>query len=67
MCVCVCVCACACVRAYVCVCVCLPLRLLVTSGVIWTPCDWLNKFYSFCMATVVVIVNGQGPWNWYAS
>ena len=22
------------------------------------PCDWLNKFYSCYMATVVVIVNG---------
>ena len=41
-----------------CVFVCLPPRLLITSGVIWTPYDWLNKFYSCCMATV--IVNGHG-------
>ena len=48
------------------VCVCPPPRLFITSGVIWTPCDWLNKFYSCYMATVVVIVDGRGPWNWYA-
>ena len=45
----------------VCVCVSLPLRLLITSGVMWRdmdPYDWLNKFYSCYMATVVVIVNG---------
>ena len=41
-------------------CVCLPLRLLIISGMIWTPYDWLNKFYSYYMATVVVIVNGLG-------
>ena len=43
----VCVFACVCVR--VCVCVCPPPRLLITSGVIWTPYDWLNKFYSCYM------------------
>ena len=47
-----------------CVCVCLRVcpsaRLLITSGVIWTSYDWLNKFYSCYMATVVVIVNGRG-------
>ena len=48
-----------------CVCVCPPLRLLITSAVIWTPYDWLNKFYSCYMATVVmetvvVIINGRG-------
>ena len=52
-----------------CVCVCLfvcsPPRLLITSGTIWTPYDWLNKFYSCYIATVVVIVNGHCPWNWY--
>ena len=41
----------------VCVCVCLPPRLLITSGMMWTPYDWLNKFYGCHMATVVVIVN----------
>ena len=34
------------------------LRLLITSGVIWTPNDWLNKFYNCYMATVAIIVNG---------
>ena len=42
------------------VCVCPPPRLLITSGVIWTPYDWLKKFYSGYMAIVVVIVNGHG-------
>ena len=32
----------------------------MTSGVIWTSYDWLNKFYSCYMATVVAIVNGRG-------
>ena len=40
-------------------CVCPPLRLLITSGVIWTPYDWLNKFYSCYIPTVVVIINGR--------
>ena len=52
----VCVFVCVCV----CVCVCPRLRLLITSGVIETSYDWLNKFYSCYMATVVVIVNGRG-------
>ena len=50
------------VYVFVCVCVCVcvsTLRLLITSGVIWTPYDWLNKFYSCYMATVVIIVNGH--------
>ena len=36
-----------------------PLRLLITSGMMWIPCDWLNKFYSFYMAAIdgVVIVS----------
>ena len=45
---------CACMRA--CMSVCLLPRLLITSGVIWTP----NKFCSFCMAAVVVIVGKHG-------
>ena len=49
-----------CMCVYVCMCVCLPLRLLITSGVIWNPYDWLNKFYSFYMAAVVVIDDGRG-------
>ena len=27
---------------------------------IWTPYDWLNKFYSCYMAAVVIIDNGHG-------
>ena len=38
--------------------VCLPLRLIITSGVIFTLYDWLTKFYSCYMATVVGIVDG---------
>ena len=44
----------------VCVCVCPSPRLLINSGVIWTPYDWLNEFYSHYMAIVVVIVNRHG-------
>ena len=43
-----------------CVCVCPAPRLLITSGMIWTPYDWLNKFYSFYMKTLVNIVDGCG-------
>ena len=47
---------------YVRVCVCLhvypPLRLLITNGVIWTPYNWLNKFYGCYMAAVVSIGSG---------
>ena len=46
------------VWTFVCVFMRLPLRLLLTSAVIWTPCNWLNKFYSCYMATVVGIING---------
>ena len=35
-------------------------RLSITSGMIWTPYDWLNKFYSCYMATLVGIVDGHG-------
>ena len=41
-------------------CVCPPPRLLIISGVIRTPYEWLNKFYSCYMAIVAVIVNGRG-------
>ena len=60
VCVCVCVCVRACVRPCVRACVHPPLRLLITSGVIWTPYDWLNKIYSFYMAAVVIIDDGRG-------
>ena len=42
-------------HACVIVCVC-PLRLLI-SGMIWTPYDRVNKFYSFYMAAIVDIVS----------
>ena len=61
--VCVFVCVCVCMCVHVCVCVCPPPRLLITSSMMWCdmdPCDWLNKFYSCYMATVVIIVNGHG-------
>ena len=45
---------------HVCVSVCPPPRLLITSGVIWTLYNWLNKFYSCYMTTAVVIINGSG-------
>ena len=47
-----------CVFLYVCVCP--SPRLLITSGVVWTPYDWLNNFYSFYMAAEVVIGSGRG-------
>ena len=47
----------------VCVSVCPPPSLVLTSGVIWRdmdPYDWLNKYYSFCMAGIVGIVSRHG-------
>ena len=41
-------------------CVCPPPRLLVTSSVMWTPYDWLNKFYSCYMVVVVIIDDWHG-------
>ena len=32
---------------YACMRVCPPFRLLITIGMIWTPYNWLNKFYNF--------------------
>ena len=42
------------------VCLCMALRLPLTSGMMWTPYDWLNKLYSFYIAAVVGMVNGCG-------
>ena len=43
----------------VCVCVSVypPPRLVITSGLIWTLYDWLNKFYSFCIVAIVGIIS----------
>ena len=35
-------------------------KLLITSGVIWTPNDWLNKFYYFYAAAAISIVSRHG-------
>ena len=35
-------------------------RLLLTSGMIWTPYDWLNNFYTFYVAAVVGIASRYG-------
>ena len=51
---------CVCVYVCVCVCVCLLPRLLITSDVMWTSYNWLNKFHSCYMGTVVSIINGCG-------
>ena len=43
-----------------CVSVCLPLRLVITSGVMWRDMNsiWLvKKFYRFCMVAIVGIVS----------
>ena len=48
---------------YVCMCVCVHMsapRLLITSGMIWTPHHRLNKFYSFYMAVIVGITSMHG-------
>ena len=48
-----------CVCVYVCMCMCVLPRLLITSGVIWTPHVWFNKFCSCYMAIVFSIINGR--------
>ena len=57
--VCMCVCVRVHVRVHVHVCIPSP-RLLIPSGMIWTPYDWLNKLYICYMATVVGILDGHG-------
>ena len=57
-------CVCKCVQLCVCVCACVrgPLRLLISSDVMWHDMDLydcLSKFYSFYMASVVVINSGH--------
>ena len=57
--VCMCTCACVCANLWVCKFVCVHVstpRLLITSGKICTPYDWLNKFYNFYVATLVGVV-----------
>ena len=53
---------CGCLYKCLCVYVCVhpPLRLLIIRGVIYTPYDWLNKFYGFYITAVVGIVSGHG-------
>ena len=36
-----------------------PLRLLITSGMIWNLYEWLNKLYSFYVAAIVIIGSGD--------
>ena len=52
---------CFCLRMSVCMCVCLPLRLLITSSMMWcdieTSYNWLNNFYGFYVAVVIDIVS----------
>ena len=43
----------------VCVCLCPLPRLLIASGMIWTPYDWSNKFYGLYIAAVVGIDTGR--------
>ena len=46
-------CVCACVRACMHACVCAPnLKAINNQWYLWTPYDWLNKFYSFYIAAV---------------
>ena len=44
----------------VCMCVSTVEGIKITSGVIETPYDWLNKLYSCYMAAVVGIISGRG-------
>ena len=49
----------------VCACVSAPEAIiLITSGMILTPYDWLNKFYSCYMASVVGTINESGLGSW---
>ena len=34
--------------------------LLITNGMMWTPYDWLNKFYSVYVVAVVGIISRRG-------
>ena len=63
VCVCVCMCVCVCVCVFACVCVCLPLRLLITSGVIWhdiKPIWLIKQVLQVYMATIVGIISRCG-------
>ena len=52
--------ACVCVYVYACVSVCLPPKLVIPCSVMWTPFDWLNKFYNFYKEAVVGIDSRWG-------
>ena len=45
-------------RTHVCVCMRLYVCVPLTSGVIWTPYDWLSKGCSFYVAGVIIISSG---------
>ena len=45
---------------YVCMSLCPPPRLSITSGMIFTPYDWLNKIYSFYTEAAMIIGSGNG-------
>ena len=52
-----------CVFVCLCVNVCLPLRLLITSGIVWRDMDpirLVKHVLQLYMATVFIIVNGCG-------
>ena len=52
------------IKLILCKCLCvfvsLSPGLLLTSGMIWTPYDWLNNFYTVYVAAVVGIVRRCG-------
>ena len=61
-----CACVCMCMYVYACVCAyvggCITdQRKFITSGMVWIPFDWLNKFYSYHLPPPIIsIVNRYG-------
>ena len=43
-----------------CVCASAPKASKITSGMIWTPYNWLSKFYSFYMVAIIGIISRRG-------